>query len=288
MITLESFIADLKAEFSTWDSAGLIDETSIHKWINKALLKFGSNIMNLQDTVIEVNNSTGTIPSNFFSLYSAYLCDRKGHSPISKKERKVLQDSYGWIERVERSNKWVSCDACCVEEEEKTIIERKFFKDIEVDFYYENPTLLRLGKTFDRNTCHRECRNKIVRDCPNEIIIIGNTLQTNFREGNVYMQFYGLPQDESGNTIIPHSPKGELETYLEYHVKRKILENIIVNQDDSAASNMFGFYNQKEVEQLGLALTDTKLSRLTPNSFRRLKKINRAEMHRYELMYPKY
>lgn len=286
MITIESFIADIRDEFSSWDSAGLIDNTSIHKWINKALLKFGSNIMLLQDTVIEVENSTGIIPHNFFSLYSAYLCNKKGFKNVPEKHKKTLQQSYAWVERVERSNKWNSCDPCCAEEEEKTIVEKLYFKDVEVDFYYNQPTLLKLGKTIDRNVCHKECRNKIVKDNPNEIIILNNTLQTNFREGSVYMQYYGLPKDEDGNTSIPETPKGEVETYLEYHVKRKIAENIGANQDDSSAFNLLSYYSQMEKEHLGLALTDAKFSTLTPNSFRRLKKINRAEMHRYELMCP--
>jgi len=287
MITLDSFIADIKSELSAYDASGLIDDISIYKWVCKALLKFGSNIMILQDTLISVDNSQGNIPANFYSLYAAYQCDKKGYEPLSKEVRKQLQQQYSWVERVERSNKWVSCEACCQCEEEKTIVENVYYGDTEVKFHYHQPVLLKLGRTFDRNSCHKECRNRIVKDNPNEIIILNNTLFSNFKEGDVYMQYYGLPKNENGIVCIPESPKGEVETYLEYHVKRKIMENVLANQDDSGAASLFQFYSQKEDSHLGLALTDTKFSKLTPNSFRRIKKINRLEMQRYELMYPR-
>lgn len=286
MITIESFIADIKSELSSYNGAGLIDDVSIYKWVTKALLKFGANIMTLQDTVINVSNKQGVIPLNFYSMYVAYKCDKKGYYLKEPESIGTLQQVYSWVERVERTNHWNTCDPCCKEEEEKTIIEKVYFKDTEVEFHYHNPIMLKLGKTMKRDKCHSKCRNMIVKDSPHEIIINENTLVTNFLEGDVYMQYYGLPQDEKGKPQIPETPKGEVETYLEYHVKRKIFENILANGDDKTVSTMFSYYAQKEDSQLGLALTDAKFSTLTPNSFRRLKKINRTEMQRYELMFP--
>lgn len=286
MITIDSFIADIKSELSAYDSSGLIDDVSIYKWVMKAMLKFGANIMTLQDTVVNVKNSQALLPDNFYSLYVAYKCDKKGYYVKDKKHIDTLQQSYTWIERVERSNKWNTCEPCCSEKTDKTIIERIYHREAEAEFHYHKPVLLKLGRTMQRDRCHAKCRNMVVKDCPHEIIINGTTLFTNFSEGDVYVQYYGLPHSETGEIMIPETPKGELETYLEYHVKRKIFENIIANQDDSGASSLFQFYMQKEDMQLGLALTDAKFSTLTPNSFRRLKKINRTEMQRFELRFP--
>lgn len=285
-MTIESFIADIKSELSSYNSAGLIDDISIYKWVTKALLKFGSNIMTLQDTVINVDNSQGLIPTNFYSLYVAYKCDKKGYYVKDEKHISTLQQSYMWVERVERTNHWNTCDPCCQQEQEKTIIEKFYHKDVEAEFHYHNPVMLKLGRTMKRNSCHAKCRNMIVKDCPYEIIINEQTLFTNFPSGDVYMQYYGLPQDKEGRPMLPSTPKGEVETYLEYHVKRKIFEGLLANGDDKNVAGMFQFYASKEDSQLGLALTETKFSKLTPNSFRRLKKINRTEMQRYELMFP--
>lgn len=191
-----------------------------------------------------------------------------------------------WTERIERSQKWNSCAPCCKDEEEKVITEKVFFKDVEVDFYYHKPLLLRLGKSMKRNKCHKNCRNLIVRDCPHEIIINGKTLYSNFPEGNVYIQYYGIPVDEGGKPVIPEVGRGELEKYVEYYTHMKFFEKLLKNKDDENIITLFNYYVRKEESQRGLALTDTKFSKLTPKSFKRLQKINRAEMLKYECNFP--
>lgn len=285
MITVDSFIAELKSQYSSYADAGLIDEISIYGWVNEAVKKFGENVMTLQDTVVEVKNSQATLPDNYFSLYVAYKCDKKGYYIEDSKDIPQLQQSYMWVERVEKGNKWNLCEPCCTEDVEKTIVERVYYNGIETQYHYHNPVLLKLGKSMQRSRCHAKCRNLIVKDSPHEIIINSRTLTANFHEGDIYLQFYGLPQDEEGRPMIPDTPKGEVMKYVEYYVKRNFFEGLLANGDDKAAT-LFNYYVQKEDSQLGLALTDAKFSTLTPNSFKRLKKINRAEMMKYELMFP--
>lgn len=287
MKTVNSLIATIKTQYSSYNSSGLIDEVSIYDWVIEASKKFGENVMILQDTVVEVKDSMATLPDNYYSLYSAHLCEKKGYVLKDPKHIDTLQQSYMWVERVERSSSWNSCEPCCKEDTEKTIVEKYYFRDVEAEFHYKNPILLKLGKTMKRNKCHKDCRNLLVRDNPNEITINQKTLQSNFREGNIYIQYYGLETDEDGSPLIPESPKGEVEKYIEYYVKRNFFEGLIANGDDPNARTLFQFYIQKEDSQLGLALTDAKFSRLTPDSFKKLQKINRAEMLKYEMMFPK-
>lgn len=285
-MTVDSFIADLKARYGKFDNAGMIDELSVYKWIVEALKPFGSNIMTLQETVLEVSNGVVKLPDSFFSLYVAYKCDPLGYCINSEKNTPQLQQSIMWTERVERSNKWNSCDPCCVEEEEKIIKETLYYNNCEVDFYYKTPRLLKLGKRFQKTNAHKKCRNLIVRDCPYEINIVGKTLQANFEEGDIYMQFYGLPTAEDGKVMIPDTARGELERYVEYYVKLNMFEDILITNPDPNIRSLFEYYVGKEQIQKGNALTDTKFSTLTPNSFNRLRKINRLEMLKYECMFP--
>lgn len=286
MISIDSLIAELKSSYPAYDKAGLIDEIAIYRWANAAIKKFGANVMTLQDGVVEVRNSQANLPENFYSLYVAYKCDRKGYSVESEEDKSVLQQSLSWVERVERSSTWNICDPCTTTETEKIITEKVYYGDTQATFYYNNPILLKLGKTMKRNACHSNCRNLVVKDCPYEISIYKTTLQANFTEGDIYFQYYGTPEDEEGRPMIPDTPKGEVETYIEYHIKRRIFENIIANNDDENARTLFQYYVQKEDSQLGLALTDAKFSTLTPNSFRRLKKANRKAMYKYECAFP--
>lgn len=284
-MTFDTFIAEFKSENENYYNAGLIDEGSVLKWFNEALKPFGQNIMILQDTVVDVNNSEGILPDNFYSLYMAYKCNPKGYH-FNKKYKDIVQNSYMWTKRVERSNDWNSCDPCCVNEENKIITEKLILNDTEVEFYYEKPTLLKLGKSMKRDKCHKECRNILIKDSPYEIIINEKTLYSNFDKGYVYIQYYGLPTDEEGKPIIPEVGRGELERYVDYYVHLKFFEKLLKNKDDENIITLFNYYNQKEQLHKSLALTDTKFSKLTPNSFRRLKNENRREMLKYEFNFP--
>ena len=149
----DSFIAEILADFRKFEDAGLIDKASMYRDLEIALKRFGNTVYEINETVIEVKNGKAMLPDNFCALYIAYLCEPLGYSSSKKIEKHHLQDSNFYIERTERNLKWDSCDPCCVEEHEKVITEKLFFKDLEVDFHYKNPILLKLGKSFNKNSC---------------------------------------------------------------------------------------------------------------------------------------
>ena len=284
-MTVNEFISEFKADNSASDSQNLIDELSIYNWLLFAMRQFGANIMTLCEDVVQVKKNRATLPDNFCQLYIAYLCNPKGYH-VDPKDRAVVQNSFQWTERIERSSKWNSCDPCCKQEEEKIITERVMMDTCPVEFYYECPTSLCLGKSMKKNACHAKCRNLIVRDNPNEITINEKTLYANFKEGSIYYQYYGLPIDEEGVLYIPDVGKNTLIEYLRYYVSMRFYERLLANKDDTNVTTLFNYYVRKEEDFRGRALTDTKFSKLTPKSFRRLKAKNRAEMLKFECNFP--
>ena len=125
-------------------------------------------------------------------------------------------------------------------------------------------------------------RNRYVKDNPNEITIAGTTLRANFNEGNIYLQYYGLPMDEEGYIDIPETDNGHLETYLEYYLKRRLSERLIMNNDAQGLQNMFSYFKGEEQVALRNASSELKMSSLTPAFAKRLKRLNRLEMLQYE------
>lgn len=278
-------IEEIKSDFSKYSDAGLIDEISIQRDIEKGLKRFGNDVMELQETVIQVTNGFANLPEGFFALYIAYLCEPLGYS-TNKVSKPYIVESNFFIERTQRKSNWNSCDPCCVEEEEKVITETLYLNDNKVDFHYKNPRLLRLGKSFNKTKCHEKCRNKFIWECPEEIVINNNTLYANFDEGNIYMQYYGLPLDEDGEIDIPNTPNGHLDTYLEYFIKRRLAERLLGNNDAVGLSNLYSIYKQEEQIALRNASNELKMSKLTPKSFKRMKRINDLERLKYEINFP--
>lgn len=283
-LTFDNLIAEIRADFESYDEAGLIDEVSMRRWANIAIRRFGENVTTRQDTVLHVKDGRAIMPDNFYSLYVAYECSKRGYHIAKKEDKAVVENSIMWKEKVTRTNEWDSCSPECKTESESVVTETLYVEDSSVEFYYDSPVMLKLGKRMNRNQCHATCRNKIVKDNPREIIINNNTLTANFAKGDIYMQYNGIDTDETGSMIIPETDKGEVKNYVEYYVKYRFIEKLAFNGDDSNMINLLGFLDGKVKEHLALAMTDSKFSTFSPDSLRRIKKKNRAEMWKFENM----
>lgn len=280
----EALIEEIKTSFSKYADAGLLDDNAMYRDIVLGLKRFGNDICMVHETVVEVRNGIAKLPDNFFSLYLAYLCEPAGYHKAPEIQTHDLQSSIMYKERTMHNSKWDECDPCCKEEEEKIIKENIYFDTGKVEFYYKNPQLLRLGKTFVKNDCHSKCRNKLVRDNPNEIVIRNSTLQANFNEGFIYIQYYGFPTDEDGNIDIPDTPNGHLERFLEHDLKVRLMVRLIENSDAGPnIGNLLSYHQQQQQIALRNASNEVKMKSLTPDAFYRIAKQNKLDTLRYEI-----
>jgi hypothetical protein len=120
----------------------------------------------------------------------------------------------------------------------------------------------------------------------NEVNIIKDTLYTNFNEGSVYMQFYGLPVDEEGRIDTVDSKNGHLETYIEYHLKRRAAEGLLGNNDAQGIQALYPVYKQEESTALRNASAELKLTKITPHAMKRWHRLNRLETLTFEINRP--
>lgn len=281
MSNTQSLIAEVKSDLSKYADAHLLDEDSMYRDIVMGLKKFGNDLMEVHETVVKVDEGVADLPENFSSLYFAYLCEPVGYKKIA--ETHHLQESIFYTERHTRTTTWNECSDCCSTVSESTIKEDLYLRDKKIaEYHYNRPQLLKLGKTFNKNACHSTCRNKMVRDNPNEIVIIGTTLQANFNEGHIYIQYYGLPRDEDGMINIPETFNGYIEEYLEYRLKRKAAERLIGNNDAVGLSNMYSIYAQQENIALKNASNEVKMAHLGPKIFKKIATLNKMEGLRYQ------
>ena len=281
---LTELIAEVETSFSKYADVGLLDKASMRRAAIKALRRLGNDVAELHETVLHVKNGKCKVPANFRSMYAAWLCEPLGYTTTPGVEEHMLMSSHFYTERVTHGTKWNECNGCCHEKSENIVRENLYFKkDKTAEFYYKNPTLLRLGKTFHKSACHKQCRNKLVRDNVNEIIIIENTLQANFSEGDIYMTYYGIPMDESGNLTFPDTKNGSVADYLEFAIKEVVAEDLIGNGDAAAGiSNLYQVYVSKHKMYKKEASNELKMGKINPSTFRRWKRLNQIESFQYE------
>jgi hypothetical protein len=284
MSNTTALIEEVKRKLRKYSDAGLLDENSMYREIVLGLKKFGNSVCELHEEVVHVKNGKAELPSNFNSLSFAYLCEPLGYEKDQEVELHDLQSSYFYTERVETSDKWNECDPCCKEQETKTIKESLYFKNGKVDFYYTNPRLLRIStKSLNKNEIHSKCRNRAVRTSNEVIDINKRTLNANFKEGYIYINYFGLPMDEDGKIEIPDTYNGDLEKYMEYRLLSEVTLDLMGNNDSKGIQSLYQEYRRLESLNLKNATNDLKMNAINPNELRRrFRRLNNLEAVKYE------
>ena len=73
------------------------------------------------------------------------------------------------------------------------------------------------------------------------------------------MVYKGYEEDEDGFVIIPETNQGWLKQYLEYNVKRRIVEDILTNSDNTTnEQSLYQIYQSNELQSFSNAKTELK------------------------------
>lgn len=287
-MTIAQLIAEITSGgFAQYEEAGLIDHISLRTWIRNELKRFGGNLTSRQELILHVKDGKAKLPLNFWQLYLAVKCEIKHYE--STDPEKVLQNSFFFKERVEGIQEWNNQNESYDNESYKYVREDFYFHKAKASFFYGNPSYLRLVKGVDKSLINSDCpnlRRALVGTNPNEISIRNEVLTANFREGTIYMQFDGLYEDEDGHVVIPETQHNRLKEYLIYYCRMKILEDIIMGDDDPAKINMLNYLNTKQEIAFGLAMTEVKMEALGKDWKRVLRNKMRAQTLKYDVMLP--
>ena len=76
-IPFEQFVAEIETSLSNYSDSNDIDRQSIKTWLIQALRKFGKNICERNETIVEVKNSMALLPETFKSLTIALKVETK-------------------------------------------------------------------------------------------------------------------------------------------------------------------------------------------------------------------
>ena len=235
-MTFNEFYSDITSSMEQYNSAGLIDQISVHNWIVEALNELSILPTIRIEYIINVRNNRGNLPEGFKSLYSAVKCEPYVFTTESDEPKDVLLDIYQYKVRELKKTDWNHCDPCELTETESCVVEKVYFHNgVKGNFYYNNlqPLKLKLTPYIKKTKCDRDCLNFSVNNSPNEISINGKTLYTNFKEGNIFIIYNGYEEDEDGFILIPETEENNLEKYLRAYVKRELIFNILENSDST-------------------------------------------------------
>lgn len=283
MSNVNAIIATVSEELKKYDSFGVIDEDMMYRDIVLAVKNFGNDATVDYEDVILIENGRGQLPDNFYRLKEVRLAEPIAYSRQNKKAslHTVLGTKYyNLIHELKTS--WNECDDCCKETEMKVFKKQIVEENVGIiTCNYNRGRKLTLTKNTIKKYCDKTYN--FTPECLEEVSISGNTITANFPKGDVYIKYSGFPLDEDGEFDFEDTPNGNLETFLEYHLKTRIAERLIL-LGVSGLQNLLQFFEEKRRVAKKLTSNELKIRSLQPKQL--INKIaieNRRNYDRYSL-----
>ena len=230
-ITLDEFIAEIESTFKIYADTNDIDRVLIKTIVINELRKFGKNICDKREAIVDIKNSQALLPENFKSLVLALKL-----TPNEELDCKDDTEKRLIIERqhIENPAEWTTTtrDYFVNYCESKIVTEKVYAYNERVDKFY-TPHFLSLYKGFSNSSLDTNCLNlhPSIRDSYSDKISITNrTLRTNFREGKIYIQYNSLPEDEEGEIVIPIFSTGSILNHIKNKVRIELGQHLILSQ----------------------------------------------------------
>lgn len=256
-VSLEQFIAEIETSLSNYAETNDIDRLSIKTWVIQALRKFGKNICEKNETVVEVKNSRALLPETFKSLTFAVKVRTK---PFTEDEQKQLVTERKYIENPAIFD--ILSGDYIVNYCETRIVTEKVYDYTSTPNKFYGYELLALAPNINRDTIDVNCSNlhPIIVAKPNEINIISRTLNANFKEGYIFLRYNSLPQIDN-EIAIPILTTGDIYDYIFNLVRINIAENLISNnKNPSGLGQLYQTWVSGQRNLYNAAQTESKMS----------------------------
>lgn len=281
-MTLTEFIAEIESDLVSFAESNDIDRVSVKLWVIDCLKKFGVNICNIEEGIFKVENSKTILPDTFKSLRLAMRttplgCDRKydcNSAPYIYRQR---IENPAYFDDITQEY-ITTCNA-------KIITEQILIDNTPTNFYH-SCEYLSLVKGINKASLSSDCVNirPGIRDAyPYQINITGNVINTNFSEGEIYVQYYTLPQ-EDGELSIPEITTGDILQYIKMYVKSNIAEFLITNnKNPQGLSQLYPLWIQQLPLMKAAAMREAKFSGLSKDWNKKYQAAVKRDIAKYNL-----
>ncbi len=283
LVTFDEFVADIETTFANYAATGDIDRNSLKSWIIECLRKFGKNICDQRETIVEVKNSRVILPETFKSMILGLKLNPEENKNLKNNRRLIVEK-----QRIENPAYFsdVTLDYY-VDNCQSKVVTEKIYTYYEYEGKCYSNEWLSVVKGFKSDSFDTKCLNlnPIIRDSfPNKVSITSRTLNTNFREGKIYLQYNSLPTGEDGEIAIPIISTGDILNYITNSIKIKLAEVLIINDKSPESLNkLISLWLQNDYKYFILAKSEANWSGLSKDFGKKIYAKNRRNQDLYNL-----
>lgn len=317
--TFDELLADVAGDFKKYQMQDLIDPQDLIKVVKRVNYDLGMRIHQTKEVILEVEKGKVRMPNDFYILEFALVVSNYKTKQYLPQGTHIEEKIIGTIspEYVPAPPEVIDlcetpiipiptepCDPCdpCAQCGEAT-------EGGHCATCCTNPNscaltcndeVIQLVQTMTSETreytsimpLHITSNTEDLNDlCPNLYwesgmtgVMRGGWLYTSFQSGKIYLNYQGFLEDKDGNLLVPDHDG--LNDYYEYAVKQRIIENLMMN-DEEVNGNKIQLIEQR----YRVARNNAKSIVNTPNfeELRELYKANRnAQYSKYYDMFASY
>jgi hypothetical protein len=257
--TFDELFADASNDFKKYQLEGIIEPQELIKVAQRVNYDLGLRIYQTKEVMLEVEKHKVRLPNDFYVLNFAFVCNKyevKTYYPQGThiEERPIGTVTPEYQQAPPREIDFCTdviipqeptnpcgqcgepvyndtCNSCCNNPDSCTLTCKGEVTQIvqvlksETRYYNQMAPL----KITNSKNVDKHCPNLYWDGELRGEIKEGNWLHTNFETGKVYLNYQGMMEDHEGNLLVPNHPK--LNEYYEYALKQRILENLVMNDE---------------------------------------------------------
>jgi hypothetical protein len=223
--TFESLLEDVKVDLKSLTTDGSIDASQLIKVATRINYDLGLRIYMTKERLLHVEKGRVRLPNDFYVMNFALICGEHTETfstPQGTNIQEVLPTYRPWVEANFCSDISLPTQPVCLTQCGTT------YQLIQV-INNQTRTYTTFAPIRFRNSQFVDC------DCPNlhtswakdEAWIKDGWIYTNFDEGKLYINYQGTLENDEGGLMVPDHPY--LNEYYEYGLKKRILENLIMD-----------------------------------------------------------
>lgn len=278
MRTIKEIIAEVLTQLRKYDDLGLIDYITLKEVILSECRRFGSNVMELRHGIVEIVGGFGKLPEGFYKLDWAML-----YVPVEDAD---CEDEEDWRNVFEESKvrvtdyEWDNQSNSHYRKAYKEITVKKKIRGQEQRVRLRPYIMPSLTKGLSRDILTDSCLNKKVNrygDYPQISLSFGR-IMTNFKEGDLVIQYRGLPEVD-GEVCVDSDDN--LINYLIYQSCAKMLETMWTNDDIQGVGEKLSYYKAEANRYKDLADISVKFNNLPPDWNKSFERRNKKYLRKH-------
>lgn len=263
--TFDQLLDDVQVDFQNLSLQNMIEPQQLIKVVKRVSNDLGLRIFMTKEALLEVHKGRVKLPDNFYVLNYAMVCDDvtiqepliQGTNIQEVPMIPTYKQTSSVIDVCAAPN--VNCQSCGIPtntcgcqinpsncailpESQQYCTKPKLQMNCKGDTYELVQVVKSQQRTYKRLWPLQLLTNDQTIDCgcPNLYIktreqawIRDNYFYTNFDDAKIYISYQGTLEDDEGNLLVVDHD--QINEYYEYAVKERILENLLMNDENVSA-----------------------------------------------------